>query len=114
MSGKKSRTKGKNYELEVIKTLRSFFPDASRNLDQYQKNDGRDFANTEPLCIQAKRRKRITMGLIEAALIEAALACDGTYQYPVAVTRSNGGRSIVSMELGHFIELLCGLEDGEI
>lgn len=112
--GKASRTKGKNYELEVAKVLKDFWPDAKRNLAQYQENDGRDFDNTEPLCIQAKRRKRITLGLIEAALIEAMLACDGDYVYPVAVSRSDNGRSLVTMELEHFVEYLCRVEDGEL
>ena len=55
--GKKSRTKGADFEREVAKVLRPFFPDAKRNLDQYQEKDGRDISGTMPLCIQCKLRK---------------------------------------------------------
>ena len=112
--GKASRTKGKNYELEIRKALWPFWTDVRRNLKQYQETDGRDFDNTEPLCIQAKRRKRVTMGVVEQGLVEAYVACDDTYRYPVVVFRSDNGRSKVLMELEHFVEWLCLMEDGQL
>ena len=111
---KTSRDKGKRYELEVVKQLQPYWPDAKRNLSQFQATDGRDFSNTEPLCIQAKRRKKVTVGVINDAYIEADESADVRYPYPAVVWRSDRGNSMITMDLDHWVEILCLLEDGEL
>ena len=89
---KKSRTKGKSGELEVVNLLRVKWPDVCRNLDQYQKTSGRDLNNTQPWCIQIKRQRRVTDGDRNTAYVEASSAIDHQYERPVVVHRSDKGK----------------------
>jgi len=62
---KKSRTKGKVAELEVVHILRDTgaFPDAERDLDQVRGTDnGRDIIGTNPWVLQVKRRAQCRCG----------------------------------------------------
>jgi hypothetical protein len=97
----------------VCKIL-TIFPDIRRNLSQYQASDGRDFDNTEPMSIQAKWHKKITMGLIKKALNEAMSAVDDRYEYAAAVTKENGHEPMIHMRLKDFNEMQCRWEDGEL
>jgi len=114
--GKKERTKGATFENEVVKSISPFFPDAKRNLDQYQQKDGRDFKGTEPLCIQAKRRKKTQLWEIKMGWIEAREASTINYVYPVVVWRDDQTTPnediMCAMKLEHLIEWLCLQEDG--
>ena len=112
--GKKSRTKGAQYEREVAQLISDYWPDAKRNLDQYQSSDGRDLSDTQPVCMQLKRRKRTLLWEIKNAWVEAREASSVEYPYPMAVWRDDGGESFCMMKLSHLVEWLCLLEDGEI
>lgn len=70
---KNNRTKGANEERRIAKLYREIgFKDASRNLAQYQKTDGRDLSGVDGFCIQIKTGKQVVVrkGLMEA--VEAA------------------------------------------
>ncbi len=71
---KKSRTKGKSAELEVVKILRKHgpWPEAARDLEQVRGEDsGIDIINTGAWAFQVKRHKKITESLIRSAIYEA-------------------------------------------
>ena len=112
--GKKERRKGTQYEREVAQLISDYWPDAKRNLDQYQSSDGRDLSDTQPVCMQLKRRKRTLLWEIKNAWVEAREASSVEYPYPMAVWRDDGGESFCMMKLEHLVEWLCLLEDGEI
>jgi hypothetical protein len=88
-SGKTSRTKGHNFEREVAKLLRNYFPDAKRQLE-YQEGLGFDIANTGELSIQCKVGKSFK---IEKALGEAVRP----KFIPVAITKRDREDIVVSM-----------------
>ena len=111
---KTSRDKGKRYELEVVHQLKPYWPDAKRNLAQFQAVDGRDFDNTHPLCLQAKRRKKVGINDVTTGYLEADESADTAYPYAAVVWRSDGGHSMIAMDLDHFVEILCLMEDGEL
>ena len=111
---KTSRDKGKRYEIEVVKALKPYWPDAKRNLAQFQAVDGRDFDNTGPFCIQAKRRKKVGINDVNTGYVEARESASADYPYAAVVWRSDGGVSMIAMDLDHFVEVLCLMEDGEL
>jgi hypothetical protein len=112
---KTSRDKGKRYELEVVKALKPYWPDAKRNLAQFQAVDGRDFNDTRPFCIQAKRRKKVGINEVNTGYLEACESTDERhYPYPAVVWRSDAATSMIAMDLDHFVEVLCLMEDGEL
>jgi hypothetical protein len=111
---KTSRDKGKRYELEVVKQLSLYWPDAKRNLSQFQQSDGMDFNGTYPLCIQAKRRKKVGINDVNTGYAEAKYSANAQAPYPAIVWRSDGGVSMIAMDLDHFVEVLCLMEDGEL
>jgi hypothetical protein len=110
--GKKSRTKGAAFEREVANLISPYWPDAKRNLDQYQTQDGRDLSETRPICMQLKRRKRTQLWEIKMAWVEANEAASVEYPYPMAVWRDDGGETWCMMKMEHVVEWLCALEDG--
>jgi hypothetical protein len=116
--GKMARNKGANFEREVAKLVSTYFPDAQRNLRQYQGTDGRDLDNTQPLCMQLKRNAKNKLWQIKMAYIEARESASIEYPYPVAVWRDDqttpGEDVYCMMKLSHLIEWLCLLEDGEL
>ena len=111
--GKKSRTKGAAYENEVCKALYAIFPDAKRNLAQYQGADGRDLDGTQRICMQLKRRKKITLAEIKVGFIEAVESTDDEYEFPALLWRDDGGVSKIMFNLDDWVEISCALEDGE-
>ena len=110
--GKKSRTKGAAFEREIANLISPFFPDAKRNLDQYQKTDGRDLSETQPVCMQLKRRKCTLLWEIKMAWVEAMASSSIEYPYPMAVWRDDGGEAFMMMKVEHLVEWLCRAEDG--
>lgn len=87
--GKMQRTKGSSGELDACKLLESIYPDAARELEQYQNKLGRDLRETQPLCVQVKRHKSLTHGEIFKAFSEAKSAVDNEYLYPIALYRED-------------------------
>ena len=112
--GKKSRTKGAKFENEVCKILRPISSEVCRNLDQYQKSSGRDLSEIAYLCVQCKNHKNITKGKLMTALAEAENAVDNEYKIPVAVTKSDRGPTLITLDLEWFVTLWQWLEDGDL
>lgn len=80
--GKMQRTKGATHERLVANAYSTYLDSkSSRNLDQYQKTDGRDISGCEPYCVQVKSGKAIN---IYKAYEEAKSAVTDAYKYPVA------------------------------
>lgn len=112
MGGKKSRNKGAAGENEVCKLLRETFPDAKRELSQYQHPLGRDISNTQPLCIQVKRHKTISNGMVLNALYEAfdatnqpTSAADG-YEHPIVFYREDHYPWMVATTFQTMLEIM--------
>ena len=110
--GKKSRTKGASFELEIANAIRDYWPDAKRNLDQYQSTDGRDLSGTQPICMQLKRRKRTLLWEIKNAWVEARESASIEYPYPMAIWRDDNGEAFCMMKVDHLVEWQCMAEDG--
>lgn len=98
MGGKTSRTKGHNFEREIVKAIKDLFPEAKRNLE-YQEGQGVDIANTGEFSIQCKVGKSFR---IEPALQEAFKA----NKIPLAITKKDRSDIIVSMYFEDFRKLL--------
>jgi hypothetical protein len=88
-TGKTARRKGHNFEREVANLLKTYFPDAKRQLE-YQEGLGYDIANTGELSIQCKVGKSFK---IEKALGEAVRP----KFIPVAITKRDREDIVVSM-----------------
>lgn len=101
--GKKSRTKGKAGELEVVNMLKTIFPDVKRELAQYQGSMSWDLANTDFFRIQVKRRK--TPPAVEAILKEVAVGIDPS-ETPVLMIRGDNGRWLAVMYADDWIKEL--------
>jgi hypothetical protein len=116
--GKKSRDKGKGFELEARKVGLEFFPEMERDLDQVRKSSGRDFTGTQPLCIQAKRNANNTRAKINTGYIEAQQAADEEYPVPIVVFRDDNTTPykdiMCMMRWSDLIEWVCRMEDGEL
>jgi hypothetical protein len=87
--GKTSRRKGHNFEREIAKLLRQYYPNAKRQLE-YQEGVGFDIAETGDLSIQCKVGKSFK---IEKALKEAVRPS----KIPLAITKKDRGDIVVSM-----------------
>lgn len=98
MSGKRSRTKGHNFEREIVNALKDVFPEAKRNLE-YQEGQGVDIANTGDFSIQCKVGKSFR---IEPALQEAYRAD----KIALAITKKDRSDIIVSLYFEDFKKLL--------
>lgn len=111
--GKKSRTKGANYEREVAKQFNARFPQehVERNLDQYQHAGLHDLRLFE-YDIECKRRaqrpaqEKWLGGLRRPEGDRALEGLDSGPGTPLVVTRGDNGASIVCMYLDDFIDLL--------
>lgn len=90
--GKKSRTKGAAGENEVIKLMRFAFPDAARELDQYQEKLGRDIKGTQPWCFQVKRHRKLSEGDLRRAFMQAdSVPPESGYSLPAVLYREDRG-----------------------
>jgi hypothetical protein len=87
--GKTSRRKGHNFEREIAKLLRQYYPNAKRQLE-YQEGVGFDIAETGDLSIQCKVGKSFK---IEKALKEAVRPS----KIPLAITKKDREDIVVSM-----------------
>jgi hypothetical protein len=92
--GKLSRTKGKKGELEIITVLKSKYPDAKRELDQFQESLTCDIKNTGKYRIQVKRRK--VRPAVEVMLQEAAIGIE-VGEVPLLMIRGDKGRWLAVM-----------------
>ena len=88
-SGKTARRKGHNFEREVAKLLRQYYPNAKRQLE-YQEGVGFDIAETGDLSVQCKVGKSFK---IEKALKEA----ERPDKIPMAITKRDREEIVVSL-----------------
>ena len=88
-SGKTARRKGHNFEREVAKLLRNYYPNAKRQLE-YQEGVGFDIAETGDLSVQCKVGKSFK---IEKALKEA----ERPDKIPMAITKRDREEIVVSL-----------------
>lgn len=88
-SGKTARRKGHNFEREVAKLLRQYYPNAKRQLE-YQEGVGFDIAETGDLSVQCKVGKSFK---IEKALKEA----ERPDKIPMAITKRDREDIVVSL-----------------
>ncbi len=112
--GKMSRDKGATYEREVCSQLRMIFPESCRNLEQTRTADGRDIDGTKPLCIQCKRRDKVSMSTLRSGLEEAILSADDAHPFPCVITRSDGDISLITFRLGDFIDMWFDVTHWEV
>ena len=109
--GSKSRTKGASAERDVVAILRKHgpWPSAERDLEQCRGTDnGRDIIGTDGVCIQVKRRAKITAGVVEKGLDEAFYSAE-LDECPVCVHRSDYDSWRVTMTLIDWCELCKGV-----
>jgi hypothetical protein len=101
--GKTSRRKGHNFEREIAKLLRQYYPNAKRQLE-YQEGVGFDIAETGDLSVQCKVGKSFK---IEKALKEAVR----DNKIPLAITKKDREDIVVSMYWKDFeFFLVCYLD----
>ncbi len=101
--GKYQRTKGAGFERYRANWWKNLgFKDARRNLNQYQKTDGRDITGVEGFCEQDKCGKSIN---IRAAYDEAWNAA-GLDEIPIAAIKYDRGQVLIVISETHFGELL--------
>lgn len=95
MSGRLSRNKGRRFEQEVARLLRTKWPEARRGLSQTRA--GAECCDVEgtPYFIECKRYKKCTPGVIAKARAQGEKATDGR---PVVVVFKSDGPGPVSVE----------------
>jgi hypothetical protein len=116
--GKKSRDKGAAFERECCKVLRAYWTDVRRNLDQYQKKDGKDLSGTPSFVFQCKRRNKTAKWEILLGLCEAEAETTIENPFGACLWRDDYTTPeediIITMRLKPLIEFLCLMEDGEL
>ncbi len=101
--GRLSRNKGAEYEREIARELRDIFGDASRRGFQYRDGTEAGDVLNPVFFIECKRHKRCD---VKKALEQAIANCNDKTKYPIAVTRDDNKRSIVTMDLEDFKDLV--------
>jgi hypothetical protein len=102
--GKLSRTKGANFEREMVQRfIEVFGPDAVRRGFQYR--DGSEVADVVTPClwVECKRGRKTN---IKAALRQAIEASQGKGLWPVAVCRDDQEDATVTLTLEDFLDLM--------
>jgi hypothetical protein len=102
-SGKTARRKGHNFEREIANLLKTYFPNAKRQLE-YQEGLGYDIQGTDDLSIQCKVGKSFK---IEKALAEAVRP----KFIPMAITKRDRENIVVSMYWDDFEYFLIAFLD---
>lgn len=105
MSGRRSRTKGANFERLLANLLKPVWPEAKRGIGQAR--SGGEVADVEgtPYWVEAKRHKKCS---IKAAWRQAVEATDG--RPPLVITKDDRGPILVTLErAGELITM--GLDD---
>lgn len=106
MGGKKSRTKGHNFERFCATVLRVCFPDARRGL-QYRDPQSCDIEGT-PFRIECKNKQTMSYNDVHAAIEQAAQ--DGEAfddkRPPIAITKVNRKKPLVHMRLETLVTLI--------
>ena len=99
--GKMEREKGARIERAACFLMREVFPDAARNLDQYQKTDGRDIGPTPGFCFQVKGGKAPSW---KKALNEAAGSAEE--DIPIALIKTDKEKWVVHLYAEDLLRIL--------
>ncbi len=102
MSGKRSRTKGHNFERLVATLFKQIGFEARRGLQYRDGEDAPDVVGVENYWIECKRGKRVA---IKRAMTQASEACGG--KEPIVVSKEDRSPIYVTMRFEAFAELLC-------
>ena len=98
------RRKGAAFERRIVLDLKlAGYPEAKRNLEQYQESSGRDITIDAPICLQLKTGKKPSW---RQALREA-IASAAIGEYAVAVTHDDHGQTVAHIPWEDFLELLA-------
>lgn len=100
MSGKRSRTKGFEFERHIARKLRDIFPEAARQLE-YQENNckGIDLANTGNLRIQCKRMKSaVPMSKLYEIKDSTGIHC--------LVSKVDRGDELITLKFDDFLKII--------
>ena len=99
-----SRDKGARLEREVCNLfLKNMGWVVERELDQYQGKLGRDIKGSEPFCIQIKGGAAPN---IHKAFDESKKAVQGSYIWPIAMTKKDRGEWLITMDQETFFSML--------
>lgn len=103
MSGKSSRTKGHQFERDMVNRLKKFWPSVltSRSESKRLDDKGVDLAYTDPFSFQCKAQERLTTGLHD---VLASMPNDTNYN--VVLWKRNRKGVVVAMTLEDFEEIL--------
>lgn len=103
-----ARTKGHNFEREVVNQLKVFFPNIRRRMESVPgTNNGVDMDESGPFKIQAKAfKKSVPMSKIEEIKEEGI---------PLLISKTNGKQPMVTMYFEDFKVLLgkAGYNEGK-
>jgi hypothetical protein len=101
--GKRSRTKGHDFEREVAQAFRPVYPEARRQLEYNEADcNGVDLAHTGPYRVQCKRMKKY----VNPSVIEEVKLRDAKAEIPVLVTRADKKPALAVIPLDALIGLI--------
>lgn len=116
--GKASRLKGANFEREIAKDLREFFGPTDGDTSQIKRGIGQTRAAHEvpdvefpPFWIEAKRhristpRKALAQAYRDLSIHKLATG-DSRFKIPIAITKDDNDKSVVTLFLADFLALL--------
>lgn len=114
MSGRRSRAKGAAGERELVRALRELLPAYAERIARGAPMQASDPAGAPDVLLpgcwpECKRQARPN---IRAALDQAEGASQGTGLVPLAVTRADRGRWLVTMSLDDFAAMYAEWERG--
>lgn len=102
--GKAQRQKGQRGERKVAEILRSIFPNAKRNLNDFQGGEGTDLQNTGILQIQVKHyRKHVSIKKLEEVILYKEDNVPILVSWP---TDAGTGKPCVVLYLDDFVNIV--------
>jgi hypothetical protein len=103
LGGRGSRNKGASFEREIARELRAVWPEAVRGLGQARAADEVPDVDVPGWWIECKRMRECRP---QAALRQAEKAAIGSGRIPVAITRDDRDRTVVTLNLEDWIALV--------
>ena len=102
--GRSQRQKGQRGERKVAEILRSIFPKAKRNLNDFQGGEGTDLQNTGVLQVQVKHyKKHVPINKLEEVVLYKDTNIPILVSWP---TDAGTGKPCVVMYLDDFINIV--------
>lgn len=101
--GRRSRTKGHQFERDIAIELRPIFPDSRRHLEYHSRDaNGVDLVETGRLKIQCKKLKKYA----PLTAIKQIKCARDLGDVPVLITAGDNQEPLAALPLSDFIELL--------